>query len=111
MALRVLIVEARVEVVGLELFDATSISSSKHFATAGQGWIQHCKQAVKVLLARGAVLGQHGSRSKLLKKLESEGDALWFDRVLSAIRSNEVVAFPEAVIDLLQRFLIQFHSA
>jgi len=109
-ALRVLIVEAKVDVVGLELFDAASSSSFKHLATGGHGWIQHCKQSVKVLLARGAVLGHPGSRSRLLKKLESEVDALWYDRVLSAMRSNDVTGFPDAVLDLIQLFLIPCNS-
>jgi len=100
-ALRVLIVEARVDVCGLDLLDSGASSSGKHASAGHGGWIQHSKHAVKLLLARGAVLGGHGSKSKLLKKLEVDGDILWARRILDAM--GEV--FPEFVLVQLGKFL------
>merc|ERR1712048_400010 len=60
--LRILLVEARVDVCGLELLEAgigASAKQSAALALGNSGWVQHSKQALKVLLARGAVLGNH----------------------------------------------------
>jgi hypothetical protein len=101
-AIRVMIMEAKVDVCGLDLSDVgTSSSSGKHGVEGHGGWIQHCKHAVKVLLARGAVLGSQGSRSKLLKRLESDGDNLWANRVLDAMGEE----LPEIVMQQLRLFL------
>eukprot|EP00928_Gymnodinium_smaydae_P039552 TRINITY_DN26998_c0_g1_i1.p1 TRINITY_DN26998_c0_g1~~TRINITY_DN26998_c0_g1_i1.p1 ORF type:complete len:374 (+),score=46.81 TRINITY_DN26998_c0_g1_i1:29-1150(+) len=102
--LRVLLVDASVDVGGLVLIQSGSSASAKQFSASSGGWIQQSKQAVKALLARGAVLGCQGSRSKLLKKLEADGEQLWANRVLAAI-SDSSWDVPDAVQQLLEQFL------
>jgi hypothetical protein len=105
-ALRVFLIEAQVDVCGLELLEAGQNSIAKHLTSGNGGWIQHCKLAVKLLLARGAVLGDHGSRSKLLKRLESDGDYLWARRILDAMGSNSAAfAFPANSVQVVEEFL------
>eukprot|EP00929_Paragymnodinium_shiwhaense_P091240 TRINITY_DN51260_c0_g1_i1.p1 TRINITY_DN51260_c0_g1~~TRINITY_DN51260_c0_g1_i1.p1 ORF type:complete len:365 (+),score=73.20 TRINITY_DN51260_c0_g1_i1:122-1216(+) len=105
--LRVLLMEALVEVCGLELLESSATSSGqKQLLTGNGGWIQHSKLAVKVLLARGAVLGSHASRSKLLKKLESDGDSVWSRRILTAMGSPTAeFALPDLAVELIADFL------
>lgn len=108
-ALRLLIMEADVDVCGLELLESGASAYGKHLVVGNGGWIQHSKHAVKVLLARGALVGGQGSRSKLLKRVESDGDKLWARRLLDAMGTE----FPEFVIQQLEAFLccppVAFH--
>lgn len=84
MVLRVLLVDARVDVRGLELLsEAPRAAARGRAACADGGWVQRCKAAVKVLLARGARLGGAGTRSKLLKRLEDDAQALLRARALA----------------------------
>lgn len=86
--LRVLLVEARVDVRGLELLASAPVASSRGQAAAkggnGNSWVQRCKPAVKMLLARGAILGGT-THSKLLKRLEEDATVLLKARVLAAL--------------------------
>lgn len=100
-ALRVLVMEAQVDVCGIELLEAGTSCIERHNVAGNGGWIQHCKHAVKILLSRGAILGGSGSRSKLLQKLVSEGESLWARRILNAMEAS----FPEFVIDKLEKLL------
>lgn len=103
-ALRVLLVEAKVNVHGFPLLQNGSSAWVKQCTAANGGWIQKSKKTVKALLARGAILGCQSSRSKLLKKLEVDGDQLWAMRVLNAIYASDL-EIPEVVIQLLEHFL------
>lgn len=106
MALRVLLVEAKVDVYGLEIFQAGPGSIVKNLSVGNGGWVQRCKLPVKLLLARGAVLGDHGSRSKLLKRLECDGDSLWARRILDSMRSScSDIFFPDFVIQIVEDML------
>merc|ERR1712139_483170 len=71
--------------------DAPSASArGRAAATKGSGaigsWMQRCKAPVKLLLARGAFLGGQGvSKSKLLRRLEEDGDQLLKVRALASL--------------------------
>ena len=43
-------------------------------ATREGSWVQRCKDVLRALMARGALLGDDAPRSKLLKKLEEDGE-------------------------------------
>jgi hypothetical protein len=89
--LRVLLVEARVDVGGLEILcDAPAAATRGKKVSAGSsdgngGWVQRCKLAVKALLARGATMGGTGTRSKLLRRLEEDGLTLLRARALATL--------------------------
>lgn len=87
--LRVLLIEAQVDVRGLELLMKAPAAASRGQAAANSGngnsWVQRCKAAVKVLLARGAVIGGMGTRSKLLRKLEEDAELLLRARALATL--------------------------
>jgi len=98
--------EAKVDVCGLEILETGPSEIVKSFSVGNGGWIQRCKLPVKVLLARGAVLGDHGSRSKLLKRLERDGEILWARRILAAMGSGcSEVCFPDFVIQVVEDML------
>lgn len=120
--LQVLLVEAAVDVRGLELLvaeerwmtleateeqadragapvssRARAVDVARRATAAGSigqpsnsGWVQRCKPALKALLARGAILGtQTSSKSKLLKRLEEDGNFLWAQRALDGLRRDQ----------------------
>merc|ERR1711862_508935 len=83
--LRVLIMEARVDVRGLELLQ----DHRQGGALSGSGgWIQRCKPALKALMARGSIFGTHSLQSKLLKRVEEDGMALWIANVMDGLRRD-----------------------
>eukprot|EP00913_Durusdinium_trenchii_P011613 g10907.t1 len=96
--------EAQVDVRGLELLvDHRAAANLSSGNTSGGGWVQRCKPALKALLARGAVLGSHSLQSRLLKRLEEDGMALWVQRVLEALRRQRP-ELPEAVLQKIREF-------
>lgn len=105
--LRVFLMEAHVDVRGLELLAAGGAAAKQAVVAVSGGstsWVQHCKQALKALLARGAVLGSHSSRSKLLRRLAEDGDALWACRALASLRCAYPEA-PDAVLERIRHFV------
>jgi len=107
LVLRVLLIECRVDVCGLEIItggDGASAKLPASVSAGSAGWVQHSKAALKALLARGAVLGNHVSRSKLLKRLEEDGNILWAERILQSMASSEN-GLPDFVIDRIGSFL------
>lgn len=104
--LRVLLIEERVDVFGLELLaEMPSALAKQTISIAGgnSGWIQHCKVALKALLARGAVLGDRSSRSKLLRRLEQDAHVMWLERVLTAIWLA-YSKIPDLVVEQIRNF-------
>lgn len=86
--LRVLLTEAHVDIRSLELLaeaPAAGVRGQAAGNSSNGGWVQRCKVAVKVLLARGAFLGGVGARSKLLRRLEEDGDTLLRARALATL--------------------------
>jgi len=102
--LRVLLIEANVDVCGLALFESGSTSAKK--GQAEGSWVHRCKGALKALMGRGATLGSNAPRSKLLKKIEEDGDALWVKRALESIRRN-YSDLPDCILQRIQGF---FHE-
>lgn len=82
-----LLLEVRVDVCGLMLFEPGSKAKRSQAAKRSQseGWVQRSKNSLRALMARGAVLGEGAPPSKLLKKLEVEGDVLWVERALDGL--------------------------
>jgi hypothetical protein len=113
--LRVLLVEADVDVCGLVLFEATGAASSgktgprgvkrsKESLKALHFDVQQSKGCLKALMARGALLGQHAPPSKLLRKLEDDGNALWNQRALDGVtRAHPEI--PDVVLERMRAFL------
>lgn len=106
--LHLLLVEARVDVIGLVLFEAGKKSSQASVAlSAGKAegsWVQRSKEALKSLMARGAVLGSHAPRSKLLRKIEEDGNMLWIERALTGFSSAHP-EIPDCVSERIRSFL------
>eukprot|EP00747_Dinoflagellata_sp_TGD_P197306 gnl/TRDRNA2_/TRDRNA2_68514_c0_seq2.p1 gnl/TRDRNA2_/TRDRNA2_68514_c0~~gnl/TRDRNA2_/TRDRNA2_68514_c0_seq2.p1 ORF type:complete len:319 (-),score=55.64 gnl/TRDRNA2_/TRDRNA2_68514_c0_seq2:197-1153(-) len=98
--LRVLLVEANVDVCGLVLFE---VAPSKRSQAAGN-WVQRCKEALKALMARGAILGQHAPPSKLLRKVEEDGILLWTERALDGL-TRAHPELPDAIVERVSAFL------
>jgi len=83
-----LLLEAGVDVCGLVLFEPGSKAKRSQATKKSQSegsWVQRSKNALRALMARGAVLGDGAPPSKLLKKLEVEGDVLWVERALDGL--------------------------
>jgi hypothetical protein len=113
--LRILVVEAGVDVCGLVLFDNGGAPApakhdlrgalrSRESLKALQFDVQQSKEALKALMARGALLGRHAPPSKLLRKLEEDGNALWNERALDGLTKAHP-EIPEVVVERLQAFL------
>jgi len=105
--LRVLLVEAAVDVRGLVLLEpgvGQAVSKRAGAKAEVGGWVQQSKASLKVLLARGAILGTHSSKSKLLKRLEEDGDHLWAARVLDQICVSRPW-LPEFMFQRVREFL------
>jgi predicted component of type VI protein secretion system len=114
--LRVLLVEAGVDACGLVLFDNGGPAApakradlrgalrSRDTLKALQFDVQQSKEALKALLARGALLGRHAPPSKLLRKLEEDGNSLWNARALDGLTKAHP-EIPEVVVERLQAFL------
>ncbi|CAJ1388111.1 unnamed protein product [Effrenium voratum] len=100
--LKVLLIEADVQVVGLELLVDHRCANLGQ-STSGGGWVQRCKPALKALLARGAVLGSHSLQSRLLKRLEEDGQALWVARAVQGLRSGRP-ELPDPVLARIEDF-------
>jgi hypothetical protein len=88
--LRVMLVEARVDVRGLDLLAQAPAAATRGKLPAkntedNSSWVQRCKGAVKALLARGAIIGGGGTRSKLLRRLEQDGESLLRARILATL--------------------------
>lgn len=87
--LRVLLVEAQVDVRGLELLIKAPAAAARGRVAAergdASGWVQRCKAAIKVLFARGAMVGAAGTPSKLLRRLEEDGEVFFRKRVLATL--------------------------
>merc|ERR1712182_11578 len=66
--------------------------------------VQQSKGCLKALMARGALLGQHAPPSKLLRKLEDDGNALWNQRALDGVtRAHPEI--PDVVLERMRAFL------
>lgn len=102
---RVLLMEANVDVRGFELLAEVPGSLAKQGSSSGSGsWIQRSKPAIKALLARGAVLGAHSSRSKLLRRLEEDGDMTWARLAYDGL-CKERAEVPDSALDCIRDFL------
>lgn len=101
--LRVLLVEGNVDVCGLVLFEGGATAPTKRSQAAGN-WVQRSKEALKALMARGAVLGHHAPPSKLLRKVEEDGNVLWTERALDGLtRAHPEV--PDGILERVRTFL------
>jgi hypothetical protein len=96
-----LLLEAGVDVCGLVLFEPGK-KRAKQSQSEGS-WVQCSKNALRALMARGAVLGDGAPRSKLLKKLEEDGDALWVERALDGLQRARP-ELPDVVLRRLREF-------
>lgn len=96
--LRMLLVEAKVDVCGLVLFEAGGAAPAKKSHAEGS-WVQQAKESLKALMARGALLGHQAPRSKLLRKIEEDGNALWTERAFDGL----IRAHPELPDSILER--------
>lgn len=102
MPLQVLLLDASIDVRGLELPLDQRDQRQKDSGKAG-GWVQRCKPALKALLARGAVLSSHSLQSRLLKRLEEDGTARWTERVLEGLRRDRP-DLPDMVLTRIAEF-------
>ncbi|CAK0891288.1 unnamed protein product [Prorocentrum cordatum] len=96
-----LLLDAGVDVCGLVLFEPGK-KRAKQSQSEGS-WVQCSKNALRALMARGAVLGEGAPRSKLLKKLEEDGDALWVERALDGLQ-RACPELPDVVLRRLREF-------
>lgn len=96
-----LLLEAGVDVCGLVLFEPGK-KRAKQSQSEGS-WVQCSKNALRALMARGAVLGDGAPRSKLLKKLEEDGDFLWVERALDGLQRARP-ELPDVVLRRLREF-------
>ncbi|CAE7417857.1 unnamed protein product [Symbiodinium pilosum] len=102
MPLQVLLLDACIDVRGLELPLDQRDQRQKDVGNGG-GWVQRCKPALKALLARGAVLSSHSLQSRLLKRLEEDGTARWTERVLEGMQ-RERPDLPDMVLTRIAEF-------
>eukprot|EP00933_Yihiella_yeosuensis_P020180 TRINITY_DN16248_c0_g1_i1.p1 TRINITY_DN16248_c0_g1~~TRINITY_DN16248_c0_g1_i1.p1 ORF type:complete len:366 (-),score=73.09 TRINITY_DN16248_c0_g1_i1:191-1195(-) len=84
--LKVLLVEESVDVRGMVLLLPGTSTRDR----GSTGWVQRSKAAIKALIARGALLGDQksGSKSKLLRRLEEEGEAAWAKRCICSLQRD-----------------------
>ena len=92
-----------IDLLGFEILVDHRCAVVTNGNTSGGGWVQRCKPALKALLARGAVLGSHSLQSRLLKRLEEDGMALWVDRVIASLRRHRP-ELPDVVLTRIGDF-------
>lgn len=96
-----LLLETGVDVCGLVLFEHGQKKGKR--SQADGSWVQRSKNALRALMARGAVLGDDAPRSKLLKKLEEDGDILWLNRALDGL-GRAHPELPDCIFNRLRGF-------
>merc|ERR1712217_889021 len=101
MAVLRLLLLTEVNVCGLVLFESGQKKGKRNQAEGS--WVQRSKNALRALMARGAKLGDDAPRSKLLKKLEEDGDTLWVERALDGLQRAHP-ELPDGVIHRVQAF-------